>query len=526
MKTLYTGGTILTMEDKRPYAEALLEADGRILAVGDAHALDGADVRRVDLCGGTLMPAFIDPHGHLSSVANGMLEVDLTGCTTWADIASRIRQHIEDHHVPEGAWLRASGYDHNALKETQHPPLDMLDAAAGGRPLMVTHQSGHMGLFSSAALTALHVTAETPAPEGGRIGLAGGRLTGYMEENAFLHYQRMVPLPDVPQLIDAYRRAERYYRQHGIITVQDGMVVEQLLPIYQALQAADLPRHIRVAAYAGEADWDSWAVAFPASVGRWHRGLRLAGMKIFLDGSPQGRTAWMRQPYADETGYAGYPTMTDEAVTRVMRRCAEQSIQLLAHCNGDAAAEQMLRCAAQVQAETGRLSAIRPVMIHAQLLGPDQMPKLKALGIIPSFFAAHVYHWGDVHRQHFGEERAAHISPAGTALRCGLPFTFHQDTPVLPPDIPETLWCAVCRQTASGATLARGEEGVPIWDALKAVTIHAAHAYFEEAEAGTLAPGKRADLVVLDRDPLRTPPERLRDIRVLETFRGRQAEAL
>ena len=520
MKTLYTGGTILTMEDRRPYAEALLTEEGRILAVGDARQLDGTDVRQVDLCGGTLMPAFIDPHGHLSSVANGMLEVDLAGCASWADIAGRIRRHIEENQVPEGAWVRASGYDHNALAEKRHPPLALLDDAAGRRPLMVTHQSGHMGLFNSAALEALHVTAATPAPEGGRIGLEAGHLTGYMEENAFLHYQRQAPMPEMAALIGAYRRAERYYRQHGIVTVQDGMVVEQLLPVYRALREAGMPRHIRVAAYAGAADWDAWAAAFPGSVDQWHGGLRLAGMKIFLDGSPQGRTAWMRTPYAGEAEYAGYPAMADEAVTEVMRRCAERGIQLLVHCNGDAAAAQMLRCARQVQAETRRLSATRPVMIHAQLLGLDQMPELKALGIIPSFFPAHIYHWGDIHRQNFGEDRAAHISPAGTALRCGLPFTFHQDTPVLPPDIPETLWCAVCRQTAEGVTLARAEEGVPIWDALKAVTVHAAYAYFEEAEAGVLAPGKRADLVLLDRDPLRTAPERLRDIRVLETFRG------
>lgn len=519
MKKLYTGGTILTMEDRRPYAEALLEEDGRILAVGDAADMDCAGAQRVDLAGCTLMPAFIDAHSHLSSVANGMLEIDLSGCATPEELAERIRAHVAAHPPEVGAWLRASGYDHNALGG-HHPALALLDEAAGGHPLMVTHQSGHMGLFNSAGLTALGVTPETTAPEGGRIGVEGGRLTGYMEENAFLQYQRRVPMPGMEQLVGAYRQAERYYRERGIITVQEGMADRQLLPIYRALGEAGLPRHIRVAAYPGAADWDAWAEAMPQCVMRWGGGIRLCGVKIFLDGSPQGRTAWMRQPYAGEAEYAGYPTMTDEAVIAVMRRCAQEGRQLLAHCNGDAAAEQMIRCAEQVQAETGRLAATRPVMIHAQLLGADQVARLGALGIIPSFFVAHVYHWGDVHLQNFGEARGARISPAGTALRYGLPFTFHQDAPVIPPDMPETLWCAVCRRTRSGAALAPTEEGVPVWDALKAVTIHAARAYFEEHEAGTLAPGKRADLLLLDRDPLRTPPEQLRDLKVLQTFRG------
>ena len=470
MKRLYTGGTILTMEDRRPYAEALLEEDGRILAVGDAADMDCTGAHRVDLCGGTLMPAFIDAHSHFTSVAYGMLEISLSGCTSQAEMAERIRAHVAAHPLAEGAWLRASGYDHNALEGGQHPALALLDEAAGGHPLMVSHQSGHMGVFNSAALSALGVTPETRAPEGGRIGLEDGRLTGYMEENAFLQYQQRVPMPDIEQLLGAYRQAERYYRERGIVTVQDGMVMQQLLPIYQALRTSGLPRHIRVAAYPGESDWTAWAAAFPECVARWNGGLRLGGMKIFLDGSPQGRTAWLRRPYEGEAEYAGYPTMTDEAVVQVMRRCAEAGLQLLVHCNGDAAAEQMLRCAGQVQAETGRLAATRPVMIHAQLLGTDQAARLKPLGIIPSFFVAHVYHWGDVHRRNLGEARAAHISPAGTALRCDLPFTFHQDAPVIPPDIVwggagpggggrSRMGCAEGRDGERGLRLFRGAGG-------------------------------------------------------------------
>ena len=164
------------------------------------------------------------------------------------------------------------------------------------------------------------------------------------------------------------------------------------------------------------------------------------------------------------------------------------------------------------------LAALRPVMIHAQLLGRDQLPEVRRLGGIPSFFVAHVYHWGDVHLENLGPGRAEAISPAGSAAEQGIPFTFHQDAPVIRPDMLETVWCAVNRVTRQGRVLGR-EERVDVRTALEAVTVHAAYQYFEETDKGTLAPGKQADLVILDRDPLAVPQEELRDIRVLETWK-------
>ena len=152
-------------------------------------------------------------------------------------------------------------------------------------------------------------------------------------------------------------------------------------------------------------------------------------------------------------------------------------------------------------------------------MGTDQLPLAKALGFTPSFFVAHVYHWGDIHLKNFGPDRASAISPAGTALALGLPFTFHQDAPVIPPDMLETVWCAVNRVTRSGAVLGP-EQRIPVYEALRAVTANAAWQYFEENSKGTLAPGRRADLVILDQDPMTAPPERLREIQVLSTIKG------
>ena len=192
-------------------------------------------------------------------------------------------------------------------------------------------------------------------------------------------------------------------------------------------------------------------------------------------------------------------------------------MQVLAHCNGDAAAEQFLTAAEKLEGEGVDLAAIRPVLIHGQLLGADQLEAVKRTGVLISFFAAHVYHWGDLHIQNFGMDRAKRITPARSALALGIPFTFHQDTPVLPPDMLETIWCAVNRRTRDRVQM---EEAIGVEDALRAVTVNAAYQYFEENSKGTIAPGKRADFAVLDKNPLEVPTEELRELRVLETIRG------
>ncbi len=520
MEYLFENGTILTMEERMPAAQALLVRDGRIAAVGAREAVAAqasGDAERVDLAGRTVMPAFLDPHSHFFAVANGFLQVSLEGCASWADIAERIQSYIRDNHVPAGEWVRAQGYDHNALAEGRHPDRQVLDVAAPEHPVILQHQSGHMGVFNTLALERLGVTEKTPCPEGGAMGREGGALTGYMEENAFLLWQRKVPMPDMAALTAACEKAQALYASCGITTVQEGMLPEQLVPIYQALCAGD-KLYLDVVGYADSGGMQAAERLLPECLRGYFHHFRVAGYKIFLDGSPQGRTAWLRKPYAGEKDYRGYGTMTDEQVLSAFRTAVSQGRQLLSHCNGDAAAEQYLRAIAQVEKEGLDAAAIRPVMIHAQLLGLDQLPELKRLGVLPSFFVAHVYHWGDVHVKNLGPERAAPISPAGSAARLGIPFTFHQDAPVIRPDMLETVWCAVERRMKDGSVLGP-EERVDVWTALKAVTANAAYQYFEEDQKGTLAPGKQADLVVLDRDPTRTAGESLRTIRVLETWK-------
>ena len=516
-ETVYLG-RILTMAHPL-WAEALLVRDGRIAAVGSREevlAQTSPAARRIDLADSVLLPAFIDPHSHFSACANGLLQASLDKAASFSEVEETIRAYIERNRVPAGKWVLGKGYDHNRLAEQAHPTRELLDKAAPNNPVLLQHQSGHVGVANTAALELLGITPDTPSPEGGRIEVKDSRLTGYLEENAFIQALQKAPMPTPQELADAFDRAQTLYAGYGIATVQEGMFTRQLAPLYKGLLLGRL--RLDLVGYADFADAGALKREFVAHVGRYHQRFKLGGYKIFLDGSPQGRTAWMLEEYPGSGGYRGYPTLPDETVRRALAASADEGMQLLAHCNGDAAAEQYVSAAEQVAKDRPALQTMRPVMVHAQLATASQLERMAKVGMMPSFFVAHVWHWGDVHIRNFGPARAAQISQAGTARRLGLPFTFHQDAPVIPPDMLETVWCAAVRRTRAGVVLGE-DQRIPVLDALRAVTANAAYQYFEEADKGTLEAGKRADLVQLSADPLSVPPDELKAIRVLRTVK-------
>ena len=199
-----------------------------------------------------------------------------------------------------------------------------------------------------------------------------------------------------------------------------------------------------------------------------------------------------------------------------MEKALRDNRQILVHCNGDAAAQQMIDCYEKALRHTG-CPNIHPVMIHAQLVRKDQLRTMGKLSIMASFFTAHVFHWGDIHLKNLGE-RAMEISPMRSAADAGVCCTMHQDSPVLPPDMLESVWCAAVRKTRNGVQL-DSKERISVYEALRAVTINAACQYGEESTKGTLCRGKRADMIILEKNPLAVPKEQLCDIRVLKTIK-------
>ena len=513
-------------------AEAVLTENDKILAVGSLEAVQAAaesgkhqDTPILkDLKGAVMLPAFIDSHSHITAVARVLSFAVLQEAESFDGIIGILNRFKEERKLEPGDWIIGTGYDHNNLKEGRHPDRFILDAAFSENPVMVTHASGHMGVANSLALEKRGITADTKDPSGGRIGRAGGKNTGepdgYLEETAFTGASSVIPEPGTEQLGRQLQAAEQLYLKHGITTIQDGRTGKEEWKLLKYAAEQGL-LHADVVAYAALNDAHELTEENPAYTGAYCNHLRIGGYKIFLDGSPQGRTAWVSRPYEGEPeGYCGYPIFKDKEVQSYFETAFREGRQLLVHCNGDAAAQQMIGACRMAADTTGQDPAkTRPVMIHAQLVRPDQLKEMERLSITASFFTAHTWYWGDVHLKNFGEARALKISPARTAIDDGVNVTFHQDSPVIQPDMLETVWCAVNRISSGGHPMGLMERVTP-YEALKAITSNAAYQYGEENEKGTIEPGKTADFVILSASPLTVLPEEIKKIRVLETIKG------
>lgn len=530
MEKLYFGGSIITMEAADAAAElanapeAVLVRDGVIAAAGmlaDVEKLAGKKCERVDLAGRCLMPSFIDPHSHM--VMNGQLSLcaRLGDCTSYQEIIDTLKKYIVDHKIKPGGAVIGFGYDHNFLKEQGQPDKRVLDQVSTEIPILIMHVSAHLACANSKALALAGVTADTPNPEGGVIGrLEDGREpSGYLEEAGMMLVQKLVGSrikPDIPAMM---KGMQEDYIRYGVTTVQDGATTASDLTVLKGLALVNQLKIDVVAYPLMSSGGEKLLHDNEKRVGAYHNRLKIGGYKLVLDGSPQGRSAWMSQPYLNgDPDYCGYPWMKDEQVAQYVEIAVREGRQLLAHCNGDAASEQFLNAYEKALSATGSKADLRPVMIHCQTVRNDQLDRMARIGMIASIFVGHVFYWGDVHVRNFGEKRGHHISPVRDALDRGVAVNFHQDTPVTKPDMMHSVWSAVNRISRNGAVIG-ADQAVTVYEALQAVTIGGAYQYFEEDSKGSIKPGKRADLVILDRSPLTVDPMSICDIRVLETIK-------
>ena len=529
-KLLYHHGNLLTMDPARPRAEAVLTENGIILGVGTAEELRplaGEGAMQRDLEGRTMLPGFIDPHSHLTAAANQRLMVNaapppLGICGNRAALLETFRKGLETREREPGEWLIGMGYDPSGFPEGEEITRLELDQVSEEIPVLCIHASGHLVIGNTRALQLLGYWGQFQVPEGGTVGrFPDGTPNGLLTERAYLDpsVQAKIQSPSFEKVIASMEQTCKMYASYGITTIQDARVGKEELRLLRAGEERGLFFQDVVGQVTPELA-ESLLSGAPSDGGR----VRMAGCKLFLDGSPQGKTAWLSRPYeippeGEGADYCGGPLYTDEEVTALAVRCLERGWQMNVHCNGDAACEQFLRCYARAMERTGIRRPLRPVMIHAQTVRPDQLERMKALGMMASFFLDHVYYWGDWHaRSVLGAARAASISPARGALMRGVPFTLHQDTPVVPPNMLFTVQNAVCRKTLSGRVLGPAER-LTAAQALQAVTATAAYQIFEEHRKGSIMPGKLADFVILGDDPTRVPAERIGQIPVLETIK-------
>lgn len=533
---LFFNGDILTMEgDAATYVEALVEKDGRIAFVG---ALTRAlqmfpDARRRDLAGRTLLPGFIDGHGHLyiaglTALMANVLPPPDGPAASFDSIIATTRAWMEtaggQAFIKTFGWVVANGYDDAQLAEKAHPTADLLDRISTDLPVLVIHQSGHVGCLNHKGLAALGYDRDTPDPKGGVIRRnADGSLAGLVEEAAYNKAAFTILSRTTPEVESAAIAAgQAHYLAGGYTTAMEARALPNMTRALEA-EAKAGRLLIDVIAYpdilANAAALDS---PFHRSDRAYFQHYRIGGAKLSLDGSPQAKTAWLTKPYevaphGEVPDFRGYPSMSDEQARQLVAKAMGAGWQLACHANGDAAIDQFIAAVALANAK-GRADH-RAVLVHGQTLRSDQVSQLALNGILPSLFPAHTFYWGDYHRASvLGEERAARISPCRDVLRAGLTLTSHHDAPVIAPNAMRVVDATVNRTTRSGHVLGADQRLTP-YEALRALTAWAAIQCFEEANKGTLAVGKVADLVVLSANPLKVTPAAIHKIRVEDVFK-------
>ena len=528
---IFIGDHIITVDSASVEVTAVAVAGQEIIATGSAEEilkLKKSSTRVIELGENALVPGFIDAHGHMTAVAKLTEVIDLAPppvghIKSIDDIVTLVESTIEQQQLPPGTWVLGFGYDDSLLKERRHPNRNDLDQASLDHPIMLTHASGHLATVNSAALKESSIDKYTKNPPGGVIRRISdtGEPNGVMEETAMGLFPRnmLTPIED-SKFENLVRQAIQRYVSYGITTIQDGGAnmpdIEKLRVV-----AKNKPYIADVVVFPWSNYFDDNQLLSIEAESSYTHGLRLGGVKFGLDGSPQGRTAFLSEPYNEgppgtASDYRAYPIFPAEQFNPKIAQLLERGIPTLVHANGDGAIDMLIDGVATAL-ENKEISDHRTVIIHAQLMRRDQLQQTKKLGLIPSYFSAHPFFWGDWHRRSFGEERAAFISPAAETARMRIPFTIHNDAPIVPPDMMRLMWVAVNRKTRSDFVLGPNQRLTPM-QALHAITLGAAYQYFEEDKKGSITPGKQADLVILERNPLLSNPDTIKDIAIMETF--------
>ncbi|MCE2894672.1 MAG: amidohydrolase [Flammeovirgaceae bacterium] len=529
---IYYGGDIITMEgDSAVYPEAVAVKAGQIAFAGskvEAEKMKGDSTVMRDLKGKTLVPGFIDGHCHFFAFGSQAISANLLAppdgtSNNIDDLVNELKAWYQKNGTDKTqGWIVGIGFDDAVLKEKRFPTKDDLDKVSTDLPVMATHISGHFCSVNTKGLEVLGITAASKDPEGGVIRRVKGSKepNGVLEELAAIPHMFKLVTPPTKELADSYLDAgQKMAASYGYTTCNEGRA---------------MGNHEQMADYATRGkmylDVNSWIdYSVPQHMGsEWYSKeykshYRIAGLKLTLDGSPQGRTAWRNSPYlippdGQKKGYKGYPAIPkDEDVQKIVDSAFANNWQLKAHANGDAAADQLFRAIGKASAKYGNEDR-RNILIHGQLIRMDQLDSIKKYDIVASLFPMHTFYWGDWYKEIIGPDKAQQISPIKSALKKGIRVTSHTDAPVAFPNMMMILWTTVNRVSRTGTVMGPDEKLTP-YEALKSITIWGAEQFFEEEKKGTLTVGKLADMVVLDKNPLKVDPMTLKDIVVLETIK-------
>ncbi|MFZ6756022.1 amidohydrolase [Undibacterium sp. Ji50W] len=545
--TIYTNGNLITMDDDNSRAEAMAIKNGIILSVGKAKDIkeqfknQPTDI--IDLYKKTVLPGFIDGHSHFSQAAAsiGFVDISPSPISTGNDkgsIIDALKKSDQFSKLQQGDFLIAYGYDQTSTTMTCEgsvgaPPgqcmkglsHDDLDEVFGDIPVILIHVSMHGGLLNKAAMAKLSVPL---VPEAGeklyvnseRKYQPSNELTGLLMEQAWEYAlgqaQALQNLQSVEKSFkDKLTAAQLMYASYGYTTVHDAPVTKQVMQAYQEA-AEQKALFLDVVAYAVPTDLARYQYTTS-----YTNHFKIAGIKIIVDGSPQGLTALFSQPYKvpgpnlAKSWCGGVANTSQDDLNQYVADAYKAKAQVLTHVNGDAAVQMVL----DAHLAAGAPKDMRTTPIHSQFVTADQLKSYAEYGFTPSFFTNHTYFWGDLHVKNLGRERANFLSPMASGAKLGLHMTNHSDFFVTPPDPIFILWTSVNRISRNRKVIGKNER-LSVMQGLKALTSDGAYQYHEESSKGKLKEGMVADMVMLSQDPTAIPVKKICDIEILATYKA------
>lgn len=524
---VFLNATILTMDKENSVAEAILVERGIITAVGSEEAVlnqASSEAEHIDLAGKTMLPGFIEAHGHfpgsgLSAVAADLNSPPIGNTLSINDAVKALK--VMGGSTPEGEWIIGFGFDDTMIMEKRFLSKEDLDQVSTEQPVAVLHISGHMVMINTLGLEIMGITNDSENPVGGEIVRdSEGHVTGLLKEKAQDPVVAKALNLSLARVAEMLQMSQKDYLEKGVTTVQSGLTnIDKWKPLAFAARFGFFPQRLVI--------WPDISMAESILDGTVettnNERLSVGALKLVSDGSIQGYTGFLKEPYHQQAlhqhaDYRGYPTMTPEKLQDIVTRWHTSGRQLAIHANGDAAIDLVIKSVGEAQ-QTSPRGDPRHIIVHAQMMTDEQLGKAAGLGLTPSFFPSHIYYWGDRHFNIFmGAERAENISPMKSAEKAGVRFTMHTDTPVVPIDPMLLVANAVERTTASGKVLG-GNQRVSTVSALRAITIDAAWQVFQEGNRGSIELGKFADFAILEDNPL-VVSKNFQNIKVAQTWIG------
>ena len=523
------GGNVITVDPRKPEAQAVAVKNGRFLMAGgdaEVRALAGRNTEVIALRGRTVTPGFIDSHQHLFEYGTNLLQLDCSPkkCRSIADIKRIVLK--ETLRKAPGEWIRGVGYDDTKTTDLQLLNRWDLDEVAPNHPVFIQQVSGHWAVVNSRALKTGGVRENTPDPKGGSYGRdpQTGRLNGTLYEQAefaFVYegttgHPPIMPPFSLKERIKGVRLASDRYVAAGLTSVNDALTSAQTIETYQeAIKSGDLKVRVYMLV---SIEYLPQLQALKLKTGFGNEWLRLGGVKILADGGIAGRTAYLTEPYVGTEDRGILAVESEEALHELIRRGHEAGYQVCVHANGDRTIEMALNGFEKALAALPRKNH-RHRLEHCTVVNPAILKRIRKNRLLVTPFGSYIYFHGEKMTPHYGPERVARMFAHRSFLDCGIQVSGASDSPCGPYEPLLAIQSCVTRKSFAGEVLG-ANQAITATEAIFLYTMASAYASFEENIKGSITPGKLGDLVVLREDPRRVNPDEIKDIPVEMTVVG------